>query len=61
MTNLNNGEKAIVKVLSTIATLSKKEYEQLSADEYNKLFGQWKLKELRMLYRMYNDLEGVGK
>lgn len=61
MTNLNNGEKAIVKVLSTIATLSKKEYEQLSADDYNKLFGQWKLKELRMLYRMYNDLEGVGK
>lgn len=61
MTNLINGEKAIVKVLSTIATLSKKEYEELSADEYNKLFGKWKLKELRMLYRMYNDIEGLGK
>lgn len=61
MTNLINWEKAIVKVLSTIATLSKKEYEELSTDEYNKLFGKWKLKELRMLYRMYNDIEGLGK
>lgn len=36
--------------------LSKEEYENLSSDKFRERFGNWKLKKLNMLYKLYNDI-----
>ncbi len=46
---------ALAKCLAITLLLSKEEYERLSPDAYKKLFGDWKLSELRMLYKIYED------
>lgn len=43
------------KCLSMTLMLSKEEYEALSPDVYKKIFGDWKQKELKCLYKMYED------
>ena len=43
--------------LLVTAELSKEEYENLSSDEFGERFGNWTLKKLNMLYKLYEDIE----
>lgn len=47
----------LAKCLSITLMLSKEQYEALSPDAYKKLFGDWKQKELKCLYRFYETNE----
>lgn len=47
----------IAKCLAMTLMLSKEQYEALSPDAYKKLFGDWKQKELKCLYRFYETNE----
>lgn len=52
-----SGEKrteSIAKCLAISLLLSKEQYEALTPDEFKKLFGDWKQKELKLLYKIYN-------
>lgn len=48
----------LAKCLAITLLLSKEQYEALSIDAYKKLFGDWKQKELKCLYKMYEN--GIG-
>lgn len=48
----------LAKCLAMTLMLSKEQYEALSIDAYKKIFGDWKQKELKCLYKMYED--GIG-
>lgn len=45
----------LAKCLAITLLMTKEEYESLTPDAYKKLFGDWKLKELKCLYKMYED------
>lgn len=52
--------EAIAKCLATSLLLSKEKFENLTPDEFKKLFGNWKQKELKILYKIYHiDEEGL--
>lgn len=46
---------SLSKCLAMSLLLSKETYDNLSPDLFKKLFGDWKLKEIRMLNRIYNE------
>lgn len=48
-------KEALAKCLSMTMLLSKEEYEALSPDAYKKLFGDWKQRELKCLYKIYEE------
>ena len=50
---LKKDRDTLAKCLSITLLLSKEQYEALSPDAYKKLFGDWKQKELKCLYKMY--------
>lgn len=45
----------LAKCLAMTLMLSKEQYEALSPDAYQKLFGDWKQKELKCLYKIYES------
>lgn len=53
----NQQREAIAKCLGVMLTLSREEYEQLPVDNWLKLFGNWKARELRLLQKLYKDEE----
>lgn len=46
---------SLSKCLAMSLLLSKDTYDNLSPDLFKKLFGDWKLREIRMLNRIYNE------
>lgn len=50
----------LAKCLSMTLMLSKEQYEALSPDAYEKLFGDWKQKELKCLHRFYETNELIS-
>lgn len=48
----------LAKCLAITLLLSKEQYEALSPAAYKKIFGDWKQKELKCLYKIYED--GIG-
>lgn len=51
----------IAKCLEMTLRLSKDEYERLTCDEYKRIFGKWTLKELKTLWKLYEDgISGFG-
>lgn len=58
MNNKKNNKDELLKCFAMTLMLSKEQYEALSPDAYKKLFGDWKQKELKCLYKMYEY--GIG-
>lgn len=50
-------KESLAKCLAMTMLLSKEEYEALSPDAFKKLFGDWKQRELKCLYRFYETNE----
>lgn len=48
---------SLAKCLAMTLMLSKADYEALSPDAFKKLFGDWKQRELKCLYRFYETNE----
>lgn len=55
--NIENkkGIETLTKCINVIINLSFEDYEKLSVDEHKKMFGDWSLKELNCLYKLYED------
>lgn len=47
--------ETIAKCLEMTFAISKDEYERLTCDEYKAIFGNWTLKELKTLWKLYED------
>ena len=60
-TKQENAINSIAKCLEMTLRLSKDDYERLTCDEYKAIFGKWTLKELKTLWKLYEEgISGFG-
>lgn len=53
---LKKGMDAMSKCLAITLLMSKDTFDNLTPDQFKKLFGDWKLRELRMLNNLYKEI-----